>query len=57
LLNDNPLINIKNTREISGVFVNGRWLDRSGIDAMLADLSARNTASRPIHDWSKRGEY
>jgi imidazolonepropionase-like amidohydrolase len=57
LLDANPLNEIKNTRKISGVFVNGRWLDKSGINAMLSDLSKRNTASKHKYDWSKREEY
>jgi len=39
LLDANPLDNISNTRKISGVFVNGRWLDRPTINAMLSDLA------------------
>ena len=57
LLNDNPLISIKNTHKIFGVFVNGRWLDKSRITAMLSDLSKRNTASKQKYDWKKRREY
>ncbi len=57
LLDANPLDDINNTRKISGVFVNGRWLDKSRIEAMLADLSKRNTASKGKWEWSKRGEY
>ena len=57
LLDANPLNDIKNTRKISGVFVNGRWLDRAGIDAMLSDLSQRNAGSKHEWEWSKRGEY
>jgi imidazolonepropionase-like amidohydrolase len=57
LLDANPLDNISNTRKISGVVVNGRWVDKSRINAMLADLSKRNTASKGKYDWSKRGAY
>ncbi|HTE01970.1 MAG TPA: amidohydrolase family protein [Mucilaginibacter sp.] len=57
LLDANPLDNISNTRKISGVFVNGRWLDKSRINAMLSDLSKRNTASKDKYDWSKRAKY
>ncbi|MCR8556389.1 amidohydrolase family protein [Mucilaginibacter sp. BJC16-A38] len=56
LLDANPLTDISNTRKISGVFVNGRWLDKSGINAMLSDLAKRNAASKNKFDWSKRGE-
>ena len=57
LLDANPLVNISNTRKISGVFVNGRWVGSTRISAMLADLSKRNAASKNKFDWSKRGEY
>jgi imidazolonepropionase-like amidohydrolase len=57
LLDANPLVNIGNTRKISGVFVNGLWVGSTRISAMLADLSKRNTASKNKFDWSKRGEY
>jgi imidazolonepropionase-like amidohydrolase len=57
LLDANPLTDIKNTRKIAGVFVNGRWLDRIKINEMLNDLSKRNTDSKDKYDWSKRGEY
>lgn len=57
LLDDNPFHDIQNTRKIAGVFVNGRWLDRATIDDMLSDLSQRNTASKHLYEWSKRGEY
>lgn len=57
LLEDNPLVNIKNTRRISGIFVNGRWTDKATIDSMLLDLSQRNTKELNKYDWGKRKEY
>lgn len=51
LLDANPLVNIANTRKIAGVSVNGRWADRATLDAMLADLSRRNTAAKDQYDW------
>jgi imidazolonepropionase-like amidohydrolase len=59
LLDENPLADIRNTRKISGVFFNGRWIDRKTINAMLADLSKRNAASKddPRNSWSKRRAY
>lgn len=57
LLDANPLENIQHARKISGVFVNGRWVDKSHINAMLKDLSQRNTASKDKWEWSKRNEY
>jgi imidazolonepropionase-like amidohydrolase len=53
LLDANPLDNIKNTRKIAAVFVNGKWLDKTKLSAMLSDLSKRNTASKDKFDWKK----
>jgi imidazolonepropionase-like amidohydrolase len=53
LLDADPLLDVANTRKISGVFLNGRWLSRATLDAMLADLSKRNTATKDQHDWNK----
>lgn len=56
LLDANPLTDIRNARKTSGVFVNGRWLDRRELATMLSKLSKRNTALNPKYDWSKRSE-
>lgn len=53
LLDANPLSDIKNTWKIAGVFVNGRWISRRTIDAMLADLSRRNSEAKEDYDWKK----
>jgi imidazolonepropionase-like amidohydrolase len=53
LLEANPLENIKNTRKIAGVFINGIWLDKAKIKGDLADLSKRNTAAKADWDWKK----
>jgi imidazolonepropionase-like amidohydrolase len=53
LLEANPLDDIKNTKKIAGVFVNGTWLDKSKIKADLANLSKRNTAAKGDWDWMK----
>jgi imidazolonepropionase-like amidohydrolase len=53
LLDANPLIDIKNTRKIAGVFVNGNWLDKATLNAQLLDLSKRNTAAKGQFDWKK----
>jgi imidazolonepropionase-like amidohydrolase len=44
LLDADPLLDIRNTTKITAVIVNGRLLDRSGLDKLLADasISARN---------------
>lgn len=57
LLDANPLMDINNTQKISGVFVNGKWLDKVIINEMLSDLSKRNTVNKVNFDWSKRKEY
>jgi imidazolonepropionase-like amidohydrolase len=51
LLDANPLDNIKNTRAIAGIFVNGRWLNRSNIGSMLSDLATRNDKAKVDNDW------
>lgn len=51
LLDANPLVDVKNAREIAGIFVNGQWVDRAKINAMLADLSKRNMAAKDKFDW------
>lgn len=53
LLDENPLDDIKNTKKIAGVFINGKWLDKVKLNTQLADLSKRNTANRPNFDWNK----
>ena len=58
LIDGNPLVDVRNARRISGVVVNGRYLDRRALDGMLAqaerlarsgehDLIHRPTRSRP----------
>jgi imidazolonepropionase-like amidohydrolase len=51
LLDKNPLIDINNTRKIAGVIVNGKWLDKTKLNAMLTDLANRNTANKDKFDW------
>ncbi len=46
LLDANPLTDISNAQKISGVMLNGRWVSRADLDAMMKDLSARNTVMR-----------
>jgi len=38
LLDANPLDNISNTQKIYGVVLNGRWLDRKKLDAILEEV-------------------
>jgi len=53
LLDENPLENISNTSKISGVFVNGKWIDRKKIDIMLSDVENWNNANKEKYDWKK----
>lgn len=57
LLEANPLLEIHNTRKISGVFVNGKYLNKADIATMLSELSKRNTALKDKYEWKRRGEY
>lgn len=53
LLDQNPLDNISNTQEISGVFVNGKWVDRNKIDAMLSRVGKWNNAHKETYHWKE----
>lgn len=57
LLDANPMDDIKNTRKIAGVFLNGRWIAKEQIDVMLADLARRNADNKDRYEWKKRREY
>ncbi|WP_417785008.1 amidohydrolase family protein [Tenacibaculum sp.] len=54
LLDKNPLEKIGNTRSISGVFVNGKWLDKTEIDTMLLKVAEWNNANKEKYDWKNR---
>ena len=56
LLDANPLENIRNTKKISGVFINGQWVDKSQLAAMLSKLAKKNIAGKDKYDWKKRNE-
>ena len=38
LLNKNPLNDIRNTKEIEGVMLHGKWFDRNELDKMLLEV-------------------
>jgi hypothetical protein len=57
LLEANPLDDIKNARKISGVFVNGKWVDKRKIDVMLKELEQWNLENKERFDWKKRNDY
>lgn len=44
LLDADPLGDVTNTRKISAVALNGRWLERVKLDEMLNELARRNAA-------------
>lgn len=48
LLDKNPLEDIRNTKAINTVFLNGKILDRNYLDNILAAVKAANDASRTI---------
>ena len=43
-LRADPTVEVAATRQIAGVMVRGRWLDRATLDAGLADIRQRYTA-------------
>ncbi len=43
LLNENPLLDIKNTREIAAVVANGRLITHEAMDDMLRQVEASAT--------------
>lgn len=54
LLDANPLEDIRNTRKITGVFVNGTWLDKEKLDIMLANLEEWNSSNKEKYKWKNR---
>ncbi|GAB3743026.1 hypothetical protein GCM10028816_53200 [Spirosoma lituiforme] len=48
LLDANPLADVNNTRQIAGVFVNGRWLAKAQLRQMLPAQSKRNAAEKGL---------
>jgi len=57
LLDANPLSDIHNTTRIFGVFFDGRWVARSQISTMLANLARRYAADLDKYEWKRRKEY
>ncbi len=57
LLDANPVEDVKNLRKIHGIFVNGRWISKAGIDKMLYDLANGNAALKGKYNWSNRASY
>lgn len=57
LLDANPLEDIKNTRTINGVFVNGTWLNKEQIEKMLSNLEKWNLSNKEKYKWIDRRKY
>lgn len=57
ILDANPLIDIRNTRKISDVFVNGTWIDKNKIDKFLMELEKWNSSMKENYKWKNRREY
>lgn len=57
LLEANPLNDIHNTRKIAGVCLNGRWVDKTIINKMLARVAKKHAIKTEKDDWSKRRNY
>lgn len=53
LLNENPLDDISNTRSISDVFVNGKWINKNKLDIMLSNVEKWNNANKEKYDWKE----
>ncbi|WP_227740411.1 amidohydrolase family protein [Salegentibacter sp. BLCTC] len=53
LLDKNPLKNINNTRKISGVFINGKWIDENKLDDMLSYVEEWNNANKENYNWKE----
>jgi hypothetical protein len=49
LLAKNPLENISNTTSINAVIANGKYIDRTQLDNILAAVKAANTSSRKVN--------
>ena len=46
LLNENPLEDIKNAKDINGVIVKGEWFNRTQLDEFLEEVANYNTIKR-----------
>jgi imidazolonepropionase-like amidohydrolase len=49
ILNKNPLEDIKNTKTMNAVIINGKLLDRKKLDKMLQSVKDANNGSRTIN--------
>ncbi len=54
LLDENPLEDVSNTSKISGVIVNGKWIDATKIKTMLDHLAKWNNDNKERYLWKNR---
>jgi len=52
MLDANPLTDIANTRRIAGVFLRGRWHDRTALDNILRLVATAPDLS--MDDWERK---
>lgn len=57
LLDADPLDDIKNTRSINGVFVNGTWINKKKIESLLFKLEQQNESDKGKYKWENRRNY
>lgn len=57
LLDANPLDDIRNTRVISGVFVNGKWIDKEDINQMMMKVKKWNEENIEKYKWKDRKKF
>lgn len=57
LLDANPLEDIRNTREISGVFVNGKWIDKEEINLLMMKVKKWNDDNKDKYLWKDRKKF
>lgn len=55
LLNQNPLLNISNTRLLEGVMKNGEWINRTELDAKLIGIIEKNKIADEMNNLE--GDY
>ena len=57
ILDANPLEDIRNTRTISGVFVNGKWIDKEDINQMMMKVKKWNDDNKDNYKWKDRKKF
>jgi imidazolonepropionase-like amidohydrolase len=57
ILDANPLEDIRNTRTISGVFVNGKWIDKEDINQMMMKVKKWNDDNKDKYLWKDRKKF